>query len=57
MIDAELHRVVMDAQPTTEKLDIMHPQRDRFAPPDAGVGQRQHQGAVPPGLSGQPAAF
>jgi len=49
MSDAELHRVLVDIQPTTQKLDIADPQRDRFAPTQTAVRQHQHHtlGRVP----------
>jgi hypothetical protein len=48
VINAKLHRVVVDVEPATEELDVTHSQGHRFTPPDSGVGECEHQGAVLP---------
>jgi len=39
-------RGLVDGQTATVKVDVVHGERDSFAPPDAGVCERQHEDAA-----------
>ncbi len=54
VIHAQLHRVLVDIEPTTAEFHVANTQRDRFTPSEAGVGQYQHQGTVLARLRGEP---
>jgi hypothetical protein len=54
MVDTELYRVLRHRQSAAQEFHVTHPQCHRFAPPDAGVRQQQHQGAVLAGFIGEP---
>ena len=63
---ADLDGVLRHRDPPAQHVEIAHPQPDRLTPPQAGVGQQQHQPLVvrprrrpvrpPAGGSGTPAA-
>lgn len=46
----DVHRVLSDENTTADKVEAVCPEPDRFTPADAGLGEREHERAVRPGL-------
>jgi hypothetical protein len=55
VVDAELYGIAVDVQPPPQELDVTHSRGYGYTPSDSGIGQREHQRAMIPGFTGQPA--